>query len=172
MWYVGKEFDKKKNKEYKTLDGGLKAAEKNGLNLYDEDGQLVGAPEVHLTDDENGNAAGTVNAEKPETRQESAGTAFDAGEDNSKADAEKGQERAHSDAQMEETVHGKIRRVFDGKLRLRRSPSWSASVACGVTMFVEKTVTQRVMVDGAPMYRTTDGYYVSGKPEHVEFIED
>lgn len=189
MWYMGEEFDTKKNKAYKTLDGGLKAAEKNGLNLYDENGQLVSAPEARLTDDvpdgalqenpdgsvnaydENGNVVGTVSAEEVAALQESAGTAFEAPGDNSTPDAEKAQERAHSDAQTEETVHGKIRRVFNGKLRLRRSPSWSASAACGVTMFEEKAVTQRVMVDGAPMYRTTDGYYVSGKPEHVKFIE-
>lgn len=41
MWYMGKTFDKEKNKPYKTLEGGLKAAQKNNLNLYDEDGEIA-----------------------------------------------------------------------------------------------------------------------------------
>ena len=41
LYYLGETFDKEKNKSYKTLDGGQKAAEREGLNLYDEDGNLV-----------------------------------------------------------------------------------------------------------------------------------
>lgn len=41
MWYMGETFDKEKNKPYKTLEGGLKAAQKNNLNLYDEDGEIA-----------------------------------------------------------------------------------------------------------------------------------
>ena len=40
LYYLGETFDKEKNKSYKTLDGGQKAAEREGLNLYDEDGNL------------------------------------------------------------------------------------------------------------------------------------
>lgn len=193
MWYMGKEFDKEKNKVYKTLDGGMKAAEKQGLNLYDENGQVVGTPKARPTDDvqegalqENpdgsvnaydadGNVVGTVSAEELAALQADAGKDFEPQGDNSTPNAENGQDGSQSDAEKgcePEEVHGKIRRVFDGKLRLRRSPSWDASAACGVTMFEEKTVVQRVMVEGSPMYRTTDGYYVSGKPGHVKFIED
>ena len=41
MWYIGNEFNKKENKTYKTLEGGLKAAKKQNLNLYDEKGKIV-----------------------------------------------------------------------------------------------------------------------------------
>ena len=41
MWYMGIEFNVKNNKSYKTLEGGQKAAEREGLNLYDEGGNLV-----------------------------------------------------------------------------------------------------------------------------------
>lgn len=193
MWYLGEEFDKEKNKAYKTLDGGLKAAERQGLNLYDEDGNVVSTPKARPTDDvpdgalqenpdgsvntydEDGNVTGTVSAGELAALQEDAGADFEAQADKSPKDTENGQDGAQSDAEggnKTEDVHGKIRRVFNGKLRLRRSPSWDMSAACGVTMFEEKTVDRRVMVDGAPMYHTTDGYYVSGKPEHVEFIAE
>lgn len=47
MWYIGEEFDVKKNKTYKTLEGGMKAAKKQNINLYNEEGQSVyrGVPE-------------------------------------------------------------------------------------------------------------------------------
>lgn len=41
LYYLGETFDKEKNKSYKTLDGGKKAAEREELNLYDEGGNLV-----------------------------------------------------------------------------------------------------------------------------------
>ena len=52
MFYMGKEFNKEENKEYKTLEGGLKAAQKNQMNLYDENGEIVSenVPKVQLTD--------------------------------------------------------------------------------------------------------------------------
>lgn len=158
MWYMGKEFDKEKNKEYKTLEGGLKAAQKQGLNLYDEDGNVV-----------------TEKGKEPDALQEDAGANFEAQADKSTQDTENGQDGAQSDAEggnKTEDVHGKIRRVFNGKLRLRRSPSWAADAICGVTMFDEKTVDKKIIVDGVPMYHTIDGYYVSGKPEHVEFVKE
>lgn len=35
MYYTGHDFESAK--EYKTLDGAKKAADKNGMNVYDED---------------------------------------------------------------------------------------------------------------------------------------
>ena len=193
MWYMGNEFDKEKNKGYKTLDGGLKAAEKQGLNLYDENGQVVSTPKARLTDDvpdgalqenpdgsvnaydKKGNVVGTVSAEELQKLQEYAGADFEGEGNNSTQVEEKAQDVAKTDAEevkeSTEEVHGKIRRVFAGKLRLRREPSWKNSATCGVTMFDTKEVTQRIMVDGEPMYKTTDGYYISGKKDHVEFLE-
>ncbi len=50
MFYMGDVFDKETNKEYKTLDGAKKAAEKAGLSVYDEEGVKVYALKVELTD--------------------------------------------------------------------------------------------------------------------------
>ena len=51
MFYMGEVFDKETNKEYKTLDGAKKAAEKAGLSVYDEEGVKVYPLKVELTDD-------------------------------------------------------------------------------------------------------------------------
>lgn len=69
-------------------------------------------------------------------------------------------------------ISGKIRRVFDGSIRIRKAPSWSNDAVRGATTFAEKTVTHLMMVDGKPMYKTLDGYFVSGDPELVEYMED
>lgn len=142
LWYMGEKFDKKTNKTYKTLEGGLKAAEKNGMNLYDDKGNVI-------------------SKEESEQIQES----------EAQENAEPEQEAQPESTEPEE-VSGVIRRVFNGKLRLRRSASWEPEAACGVTMFTEKKVTHRLVVDGEPMYKTADGYFISGKPEHVEFVEE
>lgn len=41
MFYIGKVFDKEQNKAYKTQDGAEKAAQKAGLNVYDDGGKAV-----------------------------------------------------------------------------------------------------------------------------------
>ena len=69
-------------------------------------------------------------------------------------------------------ISGKIRRVFDGSIRIRKAPSWSNDAVRGAATFAEKTVTHLMMVDGKPMYKTLDGYFVSGDPELVEYMED
>ena len=72
----------------------------------------------------------------------------------------------------EEDVKGTIRRVFDGKLRLRREPSFDDSAICGVTAFdVKKAVKKFTTPDGV-LYQTADGYFVSGRPGDVEFIPE
>lgn len=174
MWYMGEEFDRKKNREYKTLEGGLKQAQLKNLNLYDEKGALVhegvkkaaatmtdDVPDGALdqtddgsvkTYDENGNLTGTITAEEAEAAAKDLTETVD------------GVEAIR--------VSGKIRRVFKGKLRIRKRPSWGADAVCGVSLFTEKTITHVLDVDGKPMYRTIDGYYISGKPEHVEFVEE
>lgn len=191
MFYMGKEFNKEENKEYKTLEGGLKAAQKNQMNLYDENGEIVSenVPKVQLTDDVpegalQKNPDGTVNTyneagEKVGTATpEEVQAAMDAiAED----DIEKAAAAAQAeDAAKEEgkepdgvtEVKGKIKRVFNGKLRVRRSASWDSNAACGVTSFDEKKVVRRHVVDGKPLFETADGYFISGKSDHVEFIAE
>lgn len=67
-------------------------------------------------------------------------------------------------------ISGKVRRVFDGNLRIRNRPSWEASAVRGVSAFIEKTVTHLLEVDGKQMYRTAEGYFISADKKHVEYV--
>lgn len=69
-------------------------------------------------------------------------------------------------------IKGKIRRAFSGSIRIRKAPSWSNDAVRGATAFTEKIVTHVMEVDGKPMYKTLDGYFVSGDPKLVEYIEE
>ena len=69
-------------------------------------------------------------------------------------------------------IKGKIRRVFNGSIRNRKTPSWSNDAVRGATTFTEKIVTHVMEVDGKPMYKTLDGYFISGDPKLVEYIEE
>lgn len=69
-------------------------------------------------------------------------------------------------------IKGKIRRVFNGSVRIRKAPSWDNDAVRGATAFTEKIVTHVMEVDGKPMYKTLDGYFVSGDPKLVEYIEE
>lgn len=69
-------------------------------------------------------------------------------------------------------IKGKIRRVFSGGIRIRKAPSWSNDAVRGATTFTEKIVTHVMEVDGKPMYKTLDGYFISGDPKLVEYIEE
>ena len=51
MFYVGNTFDKKVNKEYKTIKNAKKEAEKNGLSVWDEEGVKLYPLKVEVTDD-------------------------------------------------------------------------------------------------------------------------
>jgi uncharacterized phage infection (PIP) family protein YhgE len=69
-------------------------------------------------------------------------------------------------------IKGKIRRVFSGSIRIRKAPSWSNEAVRGATAFTEKIVTHVMEVDGKLMYKTLDGYFISGDPKLVEYIEE
>lgn len=229
-YYLGETFDKEKNKEYKKLDSGQKAAEREGLKLFDENGvdvtlqgktpapEATDVPEesaaaagkgatqqlpegVQLVDDdevpegaltpnedesintynEAGEKTGTISA----AEAEAAATFAESGQEgtegsqtgNSAPEGENGQEGAKTEAtdtpeDGAKEVHGKIRRIFDGAVRIRRSPSWAASAEAGVSKFTEKDVKALHIVDGKPMYATTDGFFISGAADIVEFIEE
>lgn len=173
MWYMGEEFNVKENKGYKTLEGGMKAAQKNNLNLYDADGNVVykkDKPVATLTDNVPEGALdvqpdGSVNTYDADGNPTGTATAVEV--------------EAAANALLEEVdgvqavrISGRVRRIFDGVLRLRKYPSWEAAAACGVTSFTEMKVTHLLEVDGKQMYRTANGYYISGEPEHVEYIEE
>lgn len=159
-YYLGETFDKEKNKEYKKLDSGQKAAEREGLKLFDENG-------VDVTLQGKTPAPEAIDAPEESTTEVEVAATF----------AENGQEGAKTEATDTpedgvKEVHGKIRRIFDGAVRIRRSPSWAASAEAGVSKFTEKDVKALHIVDGKPMYATTDGFFISGAADIVEFIEE
>ena len=69
-----------------------------------------------------------------------------------------------------EEVEGRIRRIYDGHLRLRREPSMADNVICGVTNFEVKRVLQKT--DGKITFPDTRGCWVTGDPELVEFMTE
>jgi len=84
-YYMGDTFNKEENKEYKTLEGGLKAAQKAKKNLYDENGKIVyNAEEAAATPE--------APAQQAQEGQEAAKT------ENSASEAEKEQEGAKTEA--------------------------------------------------------------------------
>lgn len=81
------------------------------------------------------------------------------------------QETEEIDGIVAEKCDGKIKMIFNGALRIRTEPSWSNEAVKGVMKFDTKKVTHKLIVDGKMMYRTADGYFVSGATELVEYIE-
>lgn len=166
MYYTGHDFESAK--EYKTLDGAKKAADKNGMNVYDEDAvqiypEPVEGSEGEQQEKETAAAGETAQEQEDDQQQEAPGE--------KPAEEQEVQEQEPAGIK-EESVTGVIRRVFDGKLRLHRAPSFSSDTVCGVTKFDERRVTQKATTPEGVMYKTASGYYVSGRPEHVEFIAD
>lgn len=166
MYYIGHDFESAK--EYKTLDGAKKAADKNGMNVYDEDAvqiypEPVEGSEGEQQEEETAAAGETAQEQEGDQQQEAPGE--------KPAEEQEVQEQEPAGIK-EESVTGVIRRVFDGKLRLHRAPSFSSDTVCGVTKFDERRVTQKATTPEGVMYKTASGYYVSGRPEHVEFIAD
>lgn len=166
MYYTGHDFESAK--EYKTLDGAKKAADKNGMNVYDEDAVQIYPEPVEGSE---GEQQEEETAAAGETAQEQEGNQQQEAPGEKPAEEQEVQEQEPAGIK-EESVTGVIRRVFDGKLRLHRAPSFSSDTVCGVTKFDERRVTQKATTPEGVMYKTASGYYVSGRPEHVEFIAD
>ena len=214
LYYLGETFDKGKNKDYKTLDGGKKAAEREGLNLYDEVGNLVHEgtkpeetaqkPTEALEENQTENSA--QETEKGQERE--SGEATEASEEGvegvtltddvpedvltpnadgsvnvydadgqkvgtiSAEEAEELEKKAGEQLPDVKEVRGKVRRIFDGLMRIRKRPSWDDSACIGVTKFVEKDVVALHLVDGKPMYETLDGYFITADEHLVKFITE
>ncbi len=214
-YFMGKTFDKEKNKPYKKLDAAEKAAEKQKAAVFDENGAAVkdfrekvetpaeppqtatdGSQEqqpADSTDQEGQQPADSTDQDRQEQQakmtDEVPEGALDTDADGSvpTCDADGNQVgtatpeeiKAAEEAVTENIdgvpavrIKGKIRRVFNGSIRIRKAPSWSNDAVRGATAFTEKIVTHVMEVDGKPMYKTLDGYFVSGDPKLVEYIEE
>lgn len=172
MYYMGQEFDKEKCKEYKTLNAAEKAAEKQGAAVFDENGEVVAdfRPAATMTDE-------VPDGATEESPDGSVKTYNEKGEEVGTATAE--EVKAAEEAVTEEfdgvqavRVKGKIKRLFKGAIRVRNKPSWSTHAVRAAAAFDTKEVTHVLTVEGKPMYRTIDGYFITGDPELVEYIEE
>lgn len=191
LYYLGKgtEFKKEECKGYRTLDGAMKAAEKDeSLAVWDEEGTKI-AP---LTDnvlafDENGNPAGTVDAEKVEAvmgdEQEADGKDAEGHQNGSNEDEQRNEPTAaENDVNEEDTTSEeedeviapqgemKVTVICDGTLNLRRSASWDNNNICGRASRGQSYYVKEIhKVKGKKMVRTIDDLFLSGESEHVQF---
>lgn len=207
LYYLGETFDKEKNKTYKTLEGGKKAAGQKGLNLYDEDGKMVHVHEVKkpevdaqkLAEEPEGESGGRIAQETEKGQEGASDEATGASEEDWKVEGvtltddvpedaltpnedgsvnvydesgQKVEEQAGEQMPDVTEVRGKVRRIFNGLLRIRKRPSWDESAGIGVTKFVEKDVVALHLVDGKPMYETLDGYFITADENLVKFIAE
>lgn len=173
LYYLGKgtEFKKEDCKEYKTIEGAMKAAAKDeSFVVWDENGNVIGSltdnvPEGALqtnpdgsvnTYDADGNNVGTVDAETVEKM-----TTFESDED--------------AAGQQEDKViipQGKMRVtvICDGSLNIRRSAEWGNDNICGRAIRGQSYYVKEIhVVDGKKMVRTIGDLYLSGESEHVQF---
>ena len=190
-YFMGETFDKEKNKPYKKLDAAEKAAEKVKAAVFDENGEVVkdfrekvetpAEPPQTATDgsqEQQATMTDTVPEGALDTDADGNVPTFDA-DGNQVGTATTEEIKAAEEAVTENIdgmtavrIKGKIRRVFNGSIRIRKAPSWSNDAVRGAAAFTEKIVTHVMEVDGKPMYKTLDGYFISGDPKLVEYIEE
>lgn len=155
-YFMGETFDKDKCKVYKKLEAAEKAAEKIKGVVFDENGKTV--KDFRVT-------AHTKTGELKISADKNTLT-YDSDGDRNETIPD------YIDGVKAVRITGKIRRVFDGSIRIRKSNSWSNDAVKGAAAFTEKAVTHLMEVDGKPMYKTLDGYFISGDPKLVEYIEE
>ena len=196
LYYLGKgtQFKKEECKEYKTIEGALRAAAKDEtLTVWDENGKIVGGltdnvPEGALKTnpdgsvpafDESGHSVGTVDAETAQKATgEGAETATDgqngAKPEKSTPETENAGNGANTKPEESKTIipQGtmKVTVICDGTLNLRRSADWGNGNICGrasrgQTYYVKAIHTEQ----GKKMVQTIDDVYLSGQSEHVQF---
>lgn len=171
MYYVN-------GKEYKTEKTAIAAAKKADAIVTDENGVQV-YPEAVEADQEQAAVTMTDNVPEGALEENEDGSVNVYNEEGEKVGTASQEEvQATVDAATEQfdgidavRVKGKIRRIFNGSLRIRRSPSWDVSAVRGAMQFEEREVTHLLQVDGVPMYRMIDGYFITGDSHLVEFVE-
>lgn len=191
-YFMGETFDKEKNKPYKKLDAAEKEAEKQKAAVFDENGAVVkdfrekeekpAEQPADSTDQEGQEQQATMTDKVPEgalDTDEDGNVPIFGADGNQVGTATPEEIKAAEEAVTENIdgvpavrIKGKVRRVFNGSIRIRKAPSWSNDAVRGATAFTEKIVTHVMEVDGKPMYKTLDGYFISGDPKLVEYIEE
>ena len=196
LYYLGKgtEFKKEECKEYKTIEGALRAAAKDeAFVVWDENGKVVGGltdnvPEGALKTnpdgsvpafDENGHPVGTVDAKTArKATGEGTETATDgqngAEPEKSTPETENAGNGANTEPEESETIipQGTMRVtvICDGTLNLRRSADWGNGNICGRASRGQSYYVKAIhTVQGKKMVQTIDDIYLSGQSEHVQF---
>lgn len=185
MYYLGTgtEFKKEECKEYKTIEGALRAAAKDEkFVVWDENGNPAGNVDVATVAAITGNTDADEQQEddEPKTPNDDAdrqqgdsndgeGTITTSGQDN----GENGT-NTKSDEEDETVIvpQGKMKVtvICDGSLNIRRSAAWSNDNICGrATRGQSYYVKEIHIVDGKKMVRTIGDLYLSGESEHVQF---
>ena len=180
LYYLGKgtEFKKEDCKEYKTIEGAMKAAAKDeSLVVWDENGNVIGSLTDNVPDgalqtnpdgsvnayDADGNKVGTVDAETVERM-----ATFESDEDAA------GQQEDAEDEPEDKVIipQGKMKVtvICDGSLNIRRSAAWGNENICGRAIRGQSYYVKEIhVVDGKKMVRTIGDLYLSGESEHVQF---
>lgn len=189
LYYLGKgtEFKKEDCKEYKTIEGALKAAAKNEeLVVWDENGNVIGSltnnvPEGALetnpdgsvnTYNADGNKVGTMTAEELKAATTLTDEKDAEGQETSGDDERKAEEQVSDSDTIypEKTTRAIV--DCDGALNLRRSASWGNESICGRAVRGQSYYIKAIhTVEGKKMLETIDGIFLSGQPEHVRIIE-
>lgn len=193
MFYIGNTFEEaKEGKEYKTDTTGKTAAKKAQTRLYDADGKVVA--DYTVQQDDGAQAAQTApDAPQDDTTVPAGATMTNNVPEGALEDDPDGDVKVYDGSgnvvgkmtagELKEvfakitdgdcvTISGKIRRIFDGVLRVRNRASWEPSAVAGVTNFNEKKVVGLLNVNGKPMYKTNDGYFITGDQALVEYVEE
>lgn len=183
LYYLGKGTELKKEdcKEYKTIEGALRAAAKDeSFVVWDENGQIIGS----LMDDVGENVAATTRDNGKETPQENAedgentsnedeATNTPTEQENGKIEANTETEEATEEQEDEVIIpQGKMKVtvICDGSLNIRRSPSWGNENICGRAIRGQSYYVKEIhVVNGKKMVRTVGDLYLSGESEHVQF---
>lgn len=149
--YIGKEFDVATNKEYKKHDAAEAAAKKNSFAVFSENGEVL--KDYRPVEEKLEN--------EPDTKPQ----------DYTESTEEQDNETDMFFGVPAKRYTGEIKRIFPGSIRVRNRPAWENDAVRGATTFTTKKVTHILEVDGKTMYRTADGYFVTGAPELVEFTK-
>ena len=194
---TGTEFIKAQCKEYKTLDGVLKAAAKDeSLVVWDSNGNVIGSltddvpdgalEEGETTEENAGEAAeqdsDSENAETgEETQKEDEGANISLEEGNGQNEANSASENdseenpeEQQETHIVEQVKGNViaRVVCDGTLNLRRSASFETGNECGRATKGQTYYCKAIhTINGKKMVETIDGLFLSAAIGHVKITE-
>ena len=188
IYYLGKgtEFKKEECREYKTIEGALKAAAKDEeFVVWNEKGKIIGSltddvPEEALQTnldgsvlafDADGKSAGTVDAvtvaEITETEMENL---LQDGLNINRDEQKSSREDIDKQSKGISILKGKMKAtvICNGSLNLRCSPTWGNNNICGRAIKGQSYYVKEILnVDGKKMIRTIGDIYLSGASEHV-----